>query len=79
MHGGGLQPNLCLSRGTIAIHRKRMHKENRDIRFECIKCGLKFKTKNTMINNYKTSNGTAKKTLIKEPVKFGERTSSNPI
>ena len=48
----------CAFRGGLAIHRKRMHRENPDISFECLRCKLKFKTENTMRNHFKTCTGT---------------------
>ena len=48
---------VCKSRGGLAIHRKRMHKINENISFECPKCTLRFGTENTMKNHFKTCGG----------------------
>ena len=51
---------ICKSRGGLAIHKRRMHDEEKQkLEFRCPKCGLSFKSENTMINHRKQCGGEA--------------------
>ena len=51
---------ICKSRGGLAIHKRRMHdEEKKKLDFRCSKCGLSFKSENTMINHRKQCGGAA--------------------
>ena len=49
---------VCKSRGGLAIHKRRMHDEEKQkLDFRCPKCGASFKSENTMINHSKQCGG----------------------
>ena len=72
---------ICKSRGGLAIHKRRMHdEEKRKLDFKCPKCDMSFKSENTMINHSKQCGGAvASRSDLRRCEKCNKEVSKNNI